>query len=41
MEGAEGRVCSDLDLPAARALPGQSFHREVSARLTEVLEQIM
>ena len=41
MEWAEGRVCSDLDLPAALALPGQSFHREVSARLTEVLEQIM
>ncbi len=41
MEGADGRVCSEMEIPAARALPGQSFHREVSARLAEVLEQIM
>lgn len=41
IEGAAGRVCARAQEPAARAVPGQTFHRDVAERLSEVLEAHM
>lgn len=41
LEGAEGRFCPEMEQIAARALPGQGFHRDVAAKLSDLLEQLM
>jgi hypothetical protein len=40
-EGLEGRVCSEMEQAVATAMPGQTFHRDVAERLSEVLEKII
>lgn len=40
-EGPEGRICSEMERPAAQTLPGQTFHREVSERLADLLERMV
>jgi hypothetical protein len=39
--GTEGMVHSDMDAPAAMALPGPAVHREVAEALTPVLQELM
>ncbi len=40
-EGPAGKICSEMERPAARMLPGQAFHREVAERLVDLLERMV
>jgi hypothetical protein len=40
-EGPGGQVFGELELLAARALPGQAFHREVAEQLSVILERMI